>query len=88
MLSRLKLFVNFFIKNSCHDGPSTSFKCIPCNRYFSDQLFYQQHNLQHSKIGDGVETIDTVNCTDCNQQIHNKNDHYHIPTNAHYYFFF
>ena len=52
----------------CHDGPSTLFKCIPCNRYFLDQLYHQQHILQHSKIGDGGETIDTVNFTGCNQQ--------------------
>ena len=50
----------------CHDGTSTSFKCVPCNRYFSDKVCSQQH----SKIEDGRETTDTVNCTACNQQIH------------------
>ena len=55
----------------CHDEPSTSFKCIPCNEYFSNQLNYQQHTLQHSKLGYGTETIDTVNCTNSNQMLIN-----------------
>ena len=66
-----------------HDGPSSSFKYIPCNRYFSDRSNYQQHILQHSKFGDGVETFNIINCTDCNRQIPKTNWYYHIWTNAH-----
>ena len=53
----------------CHDGLSTSFKCIQCNKYFSSQSYY----LQHSKIGDGGETINTITCTDCSQHIPKTN---------------
>ena len=48
------------------------------------QIFLRQAVLStHSKIGDEGERIDTVNCTDCYQQIHNKNWHYHIRANVH-----
>ena len=66
-----------------HAGPPTSYKYMLCNKYFSNQSNYQQHTSQHSKIGDGGETIDTVNCTDCSQHITKPNWHHHVRTNAH-----
>ena len=30
--------------------PSSSIKCLPCNRYFTDQSNYKQNILQHSKM--------------------------------------
>lgn len=63
-----------------HEEPSSSIKCIPCNRYFSDQSSYQHHLLEHSKTEEG-ET--NVNCTDCKQYIPKANWHYHVRTNQH-----
>ena len=38
---------------------------------------------QHSKIGDGGETFNTIIYTECNQQIPKTSLYYHIRTNAH-----
>lgn len=65
-----------------HDGPSSSFKCKTCKRYFSDREEWHRHT--HTET-EGNNNGDNINffCDDCEKPIPRKNWPYHKRTNEH-----